>query len=725
MKKVLFSLFVVGLCLSGASDVNAVYVDDATTAWRDTGGAGGCPPSVYAFGTTTEELYTSGQGSTVTRCQLVWQDLTENANGKSVVFTASSTAFRNGTTSGMACSILLGTYSGGTFTQTSSRTLASLGPGDTGNPINTYNGSTSAFTASSDFAFALSVSDNSDTNFFCSTVITSITYDGVEVLYVPLPTPTTPVPVTGFTETFDTSSTTAGTALKDTWGTIGWIQPSAGSGSYTVTATGTAPSSPNVASPSGTKSVGFYVATSTKIYYESEIFMGTNTDFSFNIWQNGVVGSSMSGTDQLSVNLCTRSSCGLGVPQITISSVGSLFSCTLLQATSTYTGDSWTDFKLLFDADNGTVDVYVGTTRFSTICNNSFTIASPIVEISPTASIDNVYVALDGDAPVLPTDPLAPPPDFDIIYLPNVGEYDTRFTDIEVTTVASSTEVTLDYYLDPEEYDPAYPFKDPQTIRLQLYHSTSTSNDPQIPRTAEFTRSPTSTGDVTQVIPLNIWGTPLPQGNYELSASFSNALCFFGRANSDFTDCPFFGIGVQIAFTVDGAGAITVVNEAFTDDHNEGEFDNLDDTFFAQLIGPVNTVLYQKHPTAWIFQLLYIIKEASLREQSEATTTINLPFFFGLDNIEEDTWLTAGLEFGKEAVGDLSEPIPFTLVEDGCRAFDDMVFQDENEEEIMSCNTMRSFIAASLWIGFVAFCAICTRYIFRFNQSDRGNVEFK
>jgi len=721
MKKLLLALFVVGLCLSGASDVNAYYVDEGVPVQRAESGDN-CNSTSIA--TTSTYIHTAGPGSHLSTCHkgIFWDDVDAGTVTTITVVASTTAVFTGGTLSSGSCRIRMGTWNGSAITWLASGVSVvswSVNPSagsSSGRATTTLSGVTN-FVPTAEVAWG-------DTDVNCITDIVSILYDGVEVLSTIPPSQTTPTPTNGFTETFDTASTTAGTALKDTWGTIGWVQPSAGSGSYTVTATGTAPSSPNVASPSGTKSVGFYVATSTKIYYESEIFMGTNTDFSFNIWQNGVVGSSMSGTDQLSVNLCTRSSCGLGVPQITISSVGSLFSCTLLQATSTYTGDSWTDFKLLFDADNGTVDVYVGTTRFSTICNNSFTIASPIVEISPTASIDNVYVALDGDAPVLPTDPLAPPPDFGIIYLPNVGEYDTRFTDIEVATVGTTTSVTLDYYLDPEEYDPTYPFKDPQTIRLQLYYSTSTSNEPQIPRSAEYTRSPTSTGDVTQVIPLNIWGTPLPQGNYELSASFSNALCFFGRPNGIFNDCPFFGIGVQIAFTVDGAGAITVVNEAFTDDHNEGEFDNLDDTFFAQLIGPVNTVMYQKHPTAWIFQFLYILKEASEREQLEATTTIQLPFFYGLDHIEEDTWLSAGLEFGKETVGDLSKPIPFTIVEDGCRAFDDMVFQDENEEEIISCTTFRSFIAAAIWIGFVVFCLILTRQIFKFNKADWAGEGF-
>lgn len=393
MKRIFFlAIFVVGLCLSGASDASAYLIN--LRPQPDPSNTGSNPTS-YSISTTTSVLSMTFTKTSAGNAGIGGSDVITIAPTSTSMYIYASTTVSGGAT----CRINAASTANGnnqSFSNYAQSSGLSSGTATTtltlpSNAYGTYLG------------LVLTI-DNGGAGRGCAMDIYSVVVNGNQLLLAPPPppSPTTPSPMTGFTEQFDNASTTAGTALVDTWGQVGFVQPSSGSGQYAVIATSTAPSAPNaIANIGGSKSVGFFVATSTDIEFSTQVFIGSNHDFTINLYAQGATGTNFTGTSTLSMTVCTRNSCGLGVPQVTINSVGSLFGCSLMQATSTYTGNSWVPFTFRLYGENGSIQVWLDGEEYSTMCNSNTVIPSPLIEVGPSAYYDNFELLLDGDVPPL------------------------------------------------------------------------------------------------------------------------------------------------------------------------------------------------------------------------------------------------------------------------------------------------------------------------------------
>jgi len=696
------------LCLSVTSDVNASLLEDGVIKQYIQSGA--CATGGFSA-TTSTAFIVSGTGNTGSSiCYRYLYDSTYSAtNGKTLAFTASTTAWKTGTAPATSCQVrfIKDTGSGGSVTGNStSFNTATVQLGDGNNVYRTYNGTQSAVVGEDDMYLGVMIRAN-DPDVNCVTEITSVTLDGVEILVVPPPTPTTPVPMEVFEENFDGASTTAGTNLVDTWGQVGWLQTSSGVGSYTVTATSSAPSSPNIIYSTGSKTTGFYVATSSKIQFGGMLNIGGASDIDFALYAEGVAGTNFTGTSTLNMTVCTRTSCGLGTPQVSISSTGNFFGCTASQEISAYTGNSWVPFEFFYDADNGSIQFILDDVDYGAICEVRDEVNAPIIAFD-SGALDDLWLATDGYiyVPPVPTWGLGTTTVYGYSDF-----YETRFTGVTVTpSGTSSADFNISYYIDAQEIVPNVLERYPELITVRYSVGTSSIVAGQSGTVATSTLI--SGGYATTTIDV----TDLADGTYIANIQFDNYACASRRAGLTLSDgipvCPFPLAQANVTFLmisgVPYVSEVSLVDNSpnINDETGEEETTDLMKVFTRFFV----EVFTEKHPFAWYNDFLQLVQEASQVEYETEDLEFSIPIFVAVTN-SSSTMEFLDFTEAKEAVDDLNYDDDYQPIERGCQLFDDAIPLFD------FCAFARTMSAYTLYAGLFVLLGYM---MYRFFMSDNN-----
>jgi len=690
-------IFVLALafCLSAASDAQAYFIQDGVHV-IDAGGAGGCGSVTESWGIRTSDFYMNNVYTGSTNCTQAYRDTTisiVSVTNVTIVASTTQTASTN-------CSLKWMGSDGSYDSQVGSALTLSSGISTT---------TKSVVGAYGDY-FAVGLgSTGGGAGKACYVDILDIQYDGVSVMNAPPPppSPTTPVPMAVFQENFDGASTTAGTNIVNTWGQVGWLQTGSGLNGYVVTATGTAPSSPNIIYTTGSKRNGFYVATSSKIQFGGEFFMGTASDLKLVLYAEGVTGTNFSGTSTLNMTICTRTSCGLGAPQVNISSSGSFFSCTAESALSAYTGNSWETFEFLYDADNGSIQLWVGDEEFSTICAPQEEIESPMIAFG-SGALDNLYLATDGYIYVPPT------PTWGLGTTTVYGYsdfYETRFTGVTVTpSGTSSADFNISYYIDAQEIVPNVLERYPELVTVR--YSVGTSSIVAGQSGAVSTSTLISGGYATTTIDV----TNLADGSYVANIQFDNYACAARRAGLSDSNgipvCPFPLAQANVTFLmvsgVPYVAEVSLIDNSpnINDETGEEETTDLMSVFTRFFV----EVFTEKHPFAWYNDFLQLVQQASQIEYESEDLEFSIPIFVAVTN-SSSTMEFLDFTDAKEAVDGLDYDDDYQPIERGCELF------NSGLPAFDFCAFARTMSAYTLYVGLFVLLGFM---MYRFFMSDNN-----
>lgn len=281
--------------------------------------------------------------------------------------------------------------------------------------------------------------------------------------------------------------------------------------------------------------------------------------------------------------------------------------------------------------------------------------------------MDNLFGVADG----IPTSSGSPT-------LLNPLQWDTKFTALTMSTYATgSAKASYTYYIDPDEVNRNTSAYNPTHIEYRWSLRPST----------DFEKQSISIGEVTGTGSGDIIIDDLADGIYDLVLSFSNTGCFLHLST-----CPFEGVTAYKTFTISGGVLLSQESAEFPTPDQE----NPDNLFDALTMFYMN-MLESKHPTAWVFQTLSLIRSYAdgdmeqYYDDAEANMTFDLvPLITNATS--SDGYFNflqyQGLESG------LNE-MDLNFIESACSTM--------TSWENFNCTIMKAIIEYTLYFSLIAF----------------------
>lgn len=303
---------------------------------------------------------------------------------------------------------------------------------------------------------------------------------------------------------------------------------------------------------------------------------------------------------------------------------------------------------------------------------------------------DGLCIDGSGDGPVYYSDDAVATPDLVTTWLANTGSNPAGTVTID-SGGDEALQFDVTYFVDSTEVDYNNPAFNPSYVQYRY------SLRPSSEYESEYVVIGTTTGTSTIEIPVS----GLADGTYDLVVNFSNNSCLLG-----FSVCPFPNAIAYKVFTISG-GVLVSQEEAELPVGDIDSPSNLFEAIGAIFIG----VLRDKHPFAWVYQSLYLVRTYTTTGVTATTTntTIDMLPMLTVASSSSNKY-SNGMYLAKISASSSSlHSVNLNPITSACSAL-------ASQAGTFNCTLVRYLIGLMLWVTLIIFDGVL---LYRFLNPER------